>query len=188
MILCLGRGRWRVLSPELPPNPRQARRLQIQPARNAPLREDAYPATVPELLAAVCFGVGGWWLFRSVRTLARGVLSRSWPTTRGVIVASKVVKKFNSHADEVWREELEYSYSVAGTRYRGTRRRFGVPAAFDWNDGLAQPLRPGDDVDVVYGRSRPSVSALRRGFSPFAVLPLVAGAMLIWIGVRLLAF
>lgn len=138
------------------------------------------------VLAAVFLGVGGWWLFRSVRTLLRGVRSRSWPTTNGVITASRVVKKLNSHADEVWREELEYSYSVAGTNYRGTRRRFGVPAAFDWNDAKQQPLRLGDPVDVVYSASSPSVSALRRGFSPFAVLTLIAGGILVWLGLQLL--
>lgn len=139
-----------------------------------------------ELVAAVCLGVGAWWMFRSVRTLVRGVLSRSWPTTNGVITASRVVKKFNSHGDEVWREELEYSYSVAGTKYRGTRRRFGVPAAFDWNAAREEPLRRGDRVDVVYSASTPSVSALRRGFSPFAVLTLIAGGILVWMGVQLL--
>ena len=139
-----------------------------------------------ELIAATFVTVGVWWILRSTRTLVRGVLSRAWPATEGIIDAAKVVKKFNSKAREVWREELEYSYDVAGTRFRGTRRRFGVPARYDWNDERIQPLRQGETVTVVYSTSNPSVSALQRGFSPFAFLPIIGGALMIWFGVRLL--
>jgi hypothetical protein len=141
---------------------------------------------VPEVLAAVCFAVAAWWLFRSVRALLRGLGSRSWPSTDGRVVASRVVRKLDSDDQEVWRETLRYAYSVAGTPYRGRRRRFGVPAALDWNDAGQSPLRRGDRVAVIYHPSRPAVSALHRGVSPFAVLPMLAGGLLTWLGIRLL--
>jgi hypothetical protein len=141
---------------------------------------------VLELIGAAGVTVGVWWILRSVRTLVRGALSRAWPETAGVIDAAKVVKKFNSRAREVWREELEYSYGVGGTRYRGTRRRFGVPARYDWNDAQTRPLRQGETVSVVYSTSNPALSALQRGFSPFAFLPMIGGGLMIWFGVRLL--
>lgn len=136
-------------------------------------------------LATLCFAVGGWWIFRSLRTLVRGVLSRDWPATDGEIRSVKVVKKFNSKGREVWREDLEYKYSVNGTRHRGTRRRFGVPSRYDWNHLSEQPMRRGDHVEVIYSEANPTVSALRRGFSPFAIIPLIAGAGMIWAGVNL---
>ena len=136
-------------------------------------------------LAAVCILVGAWWIFRSVQSLARGVRSRRWPATDGEIRSVKVVKKFNREGEEVWREELEYKYSVEGKLHRGTRRRFGVPARYDWNPMSEQPMRRGERVEVIYSAANPAVSALRRGYSPFALIPLVAGTAILWAGVKL---
>jgi hypothetical protein len=141
---------------------------------------------VPALFAALCFAVGGWWVFRSLLTLIRGVRSRNWPVIRGEVASARVVRKIDGDDAEVWREELEYRYSIDGRHYRGTRRRFGVPARYDWNDQSTQPLRRGDSVDVIYNAARPSVSALHRGFSPFALIPLIAGAVLLWLGMSML--
>jgi hypothetical protein len=138
------------------------------------------------LIATVCFVIGGWWIFRSAQSLLRGIFSRNWPATEGEVVSVKVVKKFNRRGREVWREELEYKYVVDGTRYRATRRQFGVPARYDWNHGHTEPLRRGDRVDVIYNASSPGSSALERGFSPFAFIPIVAGAWIVWMGVKLL--
>lgn len=46
--------------------------------------------------------------------------------------------------------------------------------------------RRGEHVDVYYSPSRPSVSALQRGSSPFALLTLGGGGVIVWIGVQLL--
>ena len=146
----------------------------------------AYPSCVFETIAGLCFVVGGWWVFRCVQAILRGVLSRNWPETEGRIRSVKIVKKFNRRGREIWREELEYAYAVNGTRYRGTRRQFGVPARYDWNHNRPEPFRKGDAVDVIYSASRPSVSALQRGFSPFVFIPLIAGAWILWMGVKAL--
>jgi hypothetical protein len=138
------------------------------------------------IVAAICFSVGGWWVFRSVQALIRGVRSRRWPVTEGEVRSVKVVKKFNRRGREIWREELEYKYSVGGIRHRGTRRQFGVPARYDWNHGHTEPLQRGDRVEVIYRAANPGLSALQRGASPFALIPLVLGAGIVWAGVRLL--
>jgi hypothetical protein len=46
--------------------------------------------------------------------------------------------------------------------------------------------RRGERVDVYYSPSRPTVSALQRGSSPFALLTLGGGGVIVWIGFRLL--
>jgi hypothetical protein len=128
-----------------------------------------------------------WW--KALRALVRGRLSRAWPTTNGVILAARVVKKRNSKAREVWRHELQYSYSVAGEAYRGSRVRFGVPNAFLWlapSDPSFQRFRRGARVAVHHSPSRPSVSALQTGVSPFAYLTLACGGVSAWMGFRLL--
>ena len=139
-----------------------------------------------EGIGALFLVVGAWWLFRCVLTMARGIRSRNWPATTGEIRAVKIAKKFNRRGREIWREELEYEYSVNGKSYRGTRRQFGVPARYDWNHGRQEPCRKGDVVDVIHSASRPSVSALVRGFSPFVFIPLVVGSWIVWMGVRFL--
>ena len=135
------------------------------------------------LLAAVGF----WW--NGLRAIVYGLRSKSWPATSGVIRAARVVKKHNAKGMEVWRHELEYSYTVEGASYRGTRIRFGVPASLLWlnpKDPSFQQFRPGATVAVIHNPSRPSVSTLQPGYSPFAFLTLAAGGVAAWVGVWLL--
>jgi hypothetical protein len=137
------------------------------------------------LVAAGCLLVGAWGVWKSMRALLRGVMSRSWPVAAGVIQKAKVVKSRNSEGDEVSRQDLEYSYSVRGRTYRKTRVRFGIPRSVMSSDSQHGYHR-GDRVDVYYSPSRPSVSALQRGSSPFALITLGGGGVIVWIGVRLL--
>ena len=145
-----------------------------------------YPnGDVRELIAAGCLMIGGWFVFKSVLALTRGLQSRTWPAATGVIRAVKTVKSLNSDADEISRQELEYSYSVGRQSFRGTRVRFGVPRALAWSQS-GPAYRRGDSVVVRHSPSRPAISALQTGFSPFALLTLAAGGAIVWMGVRLL--
>jgi len=133
------------------------------------------------LLAASCF-------WRGLLSVVRGRLSRAWPTTKGLIRKARVVKKHNSKGIEVWRHEIEYSYSVGRRAYLGTRVRFGIPNALSWSDPTSRSFRPfhkGARVKVHHSPLRPSVSALETGFSPFVFLTLAAGGVLAWMGFRL---
>jgi hypothetical protein len=76
-------------------------------------------STVRELLAGGCLLLGGWWVLSGVRSFVLGLLSRRWPKANGVIRKAKVVTSRNSEGDELTWQELEYSYSVSGRRYRG---------------------------------------------------------------------
>ena len=138
-----------------------------------------------ELVAAVCLMIGGSLAFVSLRAVMRGVHSRSWPMTRGVVARARVVKSRNSDADEVWREEIEVTYSVGTTKYRCKRAQFGIPRALTWS---AKPsgLRKGSSVEVYYDPRRPSLSVLQRGFSPFALFAAAVGGVMLWTGSRLL--
>jgi hypothetical protein len=138
-----------------------------------------------ELIGAACLLVGGWCMWKSMRALVRGVMSRSWPVAAGVILTTKLVKKRNSEGDEVSHQDLEYSYSVHGRTYRKTRVRFGIPRSMMYSNSQ-HGYRRGEHVDVYYSPARPSVSALQRGSSPFALITLGGGGFLVWIGFRLL--
>jgi len=137
-----------------------------------------------ELIAVGCLLVGAWCLFEGIRAVVLGLLSRTWPEATGSVKAAKTVKKLNSEGDEVSREELEYSYSVDRKPYRGTRIRFGIPRALSWSAPSRAPSRPGESVPVYYSPSWPSISALRRGVSPFVILTIAAGAFIGWLGIQ----
>ena len=142
-----------------------------------------------EVMGTGLLFIAAWFWWKSVRAIVRGVRSRSWPTANGVIKAAEVVKKYNSRGREVWRQKIEYSYSVGADVYRGTRIQFGIPNSLLWN-APAHPsfrlFRRKEAVDVFYSPSRPSIAALQRGYSTFVFVTLAAGAPLVWMGVRLL--
>jgi len=142
-----------------------------------------------EIVAGGCLLTAVWFWWKGLRAIVHGLRSKSWPATSGVIRAARVVKKHNSKGIEVWRHEIEYSYSVEGASYRGTRLRFGIPASLLWlnpSDPSFQQFRSGATVAVIHDPSRPSVSALQPGYSPFALLTLVAGGVIAVVGVWLL--
>ena len=139
------------------------------------------------VFAALFLLIGGILLLRGLVAIVRGRQARSWPSVTGEIKAVKVVRSLNRKGGEKWRQELEYSYSVAGTKYRGTREIFGAPRKLAWtSDRSRTPYERREKVDVFYSASRPSLSTIRQGVSGFANLAIVVGGILIWKGVLLL--
>lgn len=138
-----------------------------------------------QLIAAACLMVGGWLVFISSRAVMHGIHSRSWPKTKGVVASIRVVKSQNSEGDDVWRDEIEYTYSVGTATYRCKRYQFGIPRTLTWS-AKSTGLRKGSSVEISYDPKRPSVAVLHRGFSPFALLTAAAGGAILWIGSRLL--
>lgn len=137
-----------------------------------------------ELLAGGCLLLGGWWMLSGVRSFVLGLLSRRWPKANGVIRKAKVVTSRNSEGDELTWQELEYSYSVSGRSYRGTRVRMGVPRRIASSG--QQLRRRGESVAVYHSRSRPALSVLHRGVSPFVIITVASGGAFVWVGIKLL--
>jgi hypothetical protein len=139
-----------------------------------------------ELLAITFLFLGGWCAIGGGRSLVLGLRSRSWPLANGAIRKVKLLQSRSSEGDDVSWQELEYTYSVNGRAYRNTRVRIGVPSRLASSARPSEFFRRGESVAVYYSKSRPSVSALRRGASPFVLIPLTAGAVAAWIGMQLL--
>lgn len=139
-----------------------------------------------ELIAGGLLFVGGWCLVSGLRAVMLGFLSRRWPEADGVIRKAKVVRSRNSEGDEMARQELEYTYSVGGRRYRGTRVRFGLPRRLSSTNQPSPLFRRGERVAVFHSSSRPAVSVLTRGVSPFVLIPLISGGAVVLAGIRLL--
>jgi hypothetical protein len=139
-----------------------------------------------ELIAIGVLLLGGWCISSGTLALVRGQRSRTWPTTPGVVESANVRKKLNSEGDEVSRQELEYSYVVGGKKYRSSRVRFGLPRGLTWTAQPIPMLRRGDHVPVFHNPSRPSLSTLQPGASPFVVVLMTVGGVILWLGMRLL--
>ena len=91
--------------------------------------------------------------------------------------------------EEVWRHDLEYSYSVNGRDYNGRRVRFGTPNSLLWfapSDPSFRLFRARARVAVHHSPDRPSISVLQPGVSPFVLVSVTAAAFLAWVGYFLL--
>jgi hypothetical protein len=139
-----------------------------------------------ETVAAFLLVLGGWGAFKSIRALARGHRSHHWPSAPGHVRKVEVFKKFNRRSQPVARQEVAYSYEVGAAKYQATRLKFGVPGRFSWFAEPFVPFRRGERVDVVHDPDAPAVSALDRGYSPFAFITLLGASWIFWMGVRML--
>ena len=142
---------------------------------------------ISNVLAVLLLLAAGWCLCGALFASMRGLRSRSWPSTHGVVRTVRVLKKLNSEGEEVSRSEIEYSYSVHSHSYVGRRVRFGIPSRVSWSPvSSSQQFRPGAGVTVHYSPSRPSLSTLQPGLSPFVLSYLLAGAALLYAALQLL--
>lgn len=137
------------------------------------------------VIAVAGFLLGSWVMVASVRAIVRGVVSQSWPTATGVIETVTTEKKLNSEGDEVSRQRVVYSYCVGAKTYRGARVRFGLPRTLQWSLSPAT-FRDGDSVAVIHNPSRPEISTLQRGFSPFVLFALLAASLIVWGSIQVL--
>ncbi|SIQ18143.1 DUF3592 domain-containing protein [Aquipseudomonas alcaligenes] len=92
--------------------------------------------------------------------------SREWPTTEGVITASRIDRQL---ADSAYRSgyeyevRVEYSYQVDGVRYQGNRLRI-QPAEYSSASSARRELMQypvGGKVRVYYNPQQPERSLLK---------------------------
>jgi hypothetical protein len=133
--------------------------------------------------------MSAWCWLTSLRSVVCGRRSSSWPTAKGTIRRARIVKKYDGEGREVWRHDLEYSYSANGRAYSGRRVRFGIPNSLLWlapSDPSFRLFRTKARVAVRHSPRHPSISTLQTGVSPFVFVSFTAGAFLAWIGFWLL--
>jgi len=135
---------------------------------------------------AVGFGLLGYGLWAAKRS----VEAAEWPTTRGAL--ERITFKGNSDSDGATHQVLvEYTYTVAGKPYRGSRLAFGYGASAGKkaHEEIEQKLKNAKSVDVRYDPFDPSSSVLSFGFHrtiqialAFAItwLAFVSGFALLW--------
>lgn len=143
--------------------------------------------SVVSLILGIAFLVMGTFF------VLEGKRSESWPSVQGVIVKSMVkqkTKEMDRPMSTNTRREIsgtsyypaiEYTYSVAGTQYEGTR--IGLMSrgyALRRSANVAVAKYPvGKSVTVFYDASIPSQSVLEPGGTPLLYVLPVLGALFV---------
>ncbi|MEO4047895.1 DUF3592 domain-containing protein [Pseudomonas sp. CAU 1711] len=96
--------------------------------------------------------------------------SRDWPTTEGVIIASRIASSHKTSTEKGWRGNryeyevrVQYSYSVGGVNYTGHRLRIR-PTKYGFEQNARRELAEypvGQRVRVYYDPKQPERSLLK---------------------------
>jgi hypothetical protein len=136
------------------------------------------------VLLAICFGVIGHGLY--VRHIA-GV-AESWPKAEGKILRCEFVKLKSRDSSQWFAVKVEYSYTVAGTPYRGTELEFRGSEARGLDDAqrIYNSLRTATSYPVSYDPARPARAVLLYGADGSSMLSIFIGAVLSLVLIALL--
>ena len=110
-------------------------------------------------------------------TLANSIQSLTWPSTKGIIVKSVLIRKGSgtNSAGRSFKWDIEYSLSVNNVNYTGDTVNF--ESKQDPNRDIAKKFiakyRPGAKVDVYYKPSNPKESCLEPGLTRFMLVTLL---------------
>ncbi len=130
---------------------------------------------------------GGVFVFLSLRDILRGLSSRGWPTTRGVVLASHAGGSL-AGAGFVRRgrygPKVTYRYTVEGREYISDVRSFAGAGGSSGSGGrrLAEAYPDGTEVTVHYHPGNPQLSVLLPGIGVIGFVPMAAGVWLLVLG------
>ncbi len=121
----------------------------------------------------------------------RSTHAATWPTTEGVL--DKIVLTSKSGTDEkpTYQVQVEYTYTVDGTEYHGSRLAYGYVAStgYEVHKEIHDKLKDAEIVDVRYDPNDPATSTLSFGIHRsirfilgFAItwLSFIIGFTLVW--------
>jgi hypothetical protein len=118
--------------------------------------------------AVVFGGVGFFLLVRLIMAFRLASQSQGWTSTMGQIKISKVQFKDNNGADSYpatsYLPNVEYSFTVMGLKYRGTRIAFGmdITGTRSKAEKIINRFPAGSAVVVYYDPNNPAESVLEQ--------------------------
>jgi hypothetical protein len=118
------------------------------------------------LLAVLVLGLiaGGVW-----HVWSRQQASRSWPAVEGEVVSARIVESDdgsnNGEGSRRFTVEVEYTYTLGGQRYRGTRIRYAHQGHRERSEAEAElaGYAPGRRLKVFHDPADPAQSVLVQG-------------------------
>ena len=125
------------------------------------------------LFYAVGFGVLGY----GIRSLILSNTAKTWPTTEGDVESCTITESSDSDGT-TYKVDVQYSYTVAGTRYAGDRIAFGYAGSSGRtaHQEIADRLSGAKTVHVRYDPANPSRAVLSFGLNRSTIFMLVFGA------------
>ena len=140
------------------------------------------------------FTYGAWLMFiGEVGDIVRGFASKSWSSTQGVVLSSRVSS--SPGLDVIWHPVVTYQYTVDDRAFEGdviafhslSGPRVGGSNRADVQE-MADGYAVGTTVEVYYDPQDPAVSVLQPGasytniFGPvFSLVVLVIGISILWL-------
>ncbi|MBT6155636.1 MAG: DUF3592 domain-containing protein, partial [Planctomycetaceae bacterium] len=123
---------------------------------------------------------GGFFAYRSWE-------SKSWPTTDGKIIESRVEREKSvgdSVDDQQYKAVVKYEFTVEGTEYTSDRVAFGIGTSNHRSDAkkIVNEYPARRTVAVHYSPDDPSDAVLEAGMGGFAIIILIVGPIILLSG------
>jgi hypothetical protein len=137
------------------------------------------------IIVSLCFfAVGLVIIYNGIDSLMMANQAKSWPTTEGTIKSSSCEYYFDwsfLNDGSFYFTHVNYSYTVAGTSYKGDRIAFGYTGS-GWqgpNQRIADKLSSSKTVLVRYDPGKPSMAVLSCGLHGSIIRTLLVGTWII---------
>ncbi len=129
------------------------------------------------LFISLFFVVGFGILGCGIRSLILSNTAKTWPTAEGRVETCKVTEASDSDGT-TYKVDVQYSYTVAGTRHTGDRIAFGYSGSSGRtaHQEIADRLSGAKTVLVRYDPALPSRAVLSYGLNRSTIFLLVFGA------------
>ncbi len=112
--------------------------------------------------------LGALFLVSGIRKLRTVDVSKSWPTTTGLIKHSEVVyQESHDSGSGTYKAVVLYEYAVSGNRYNNDLVAYGENGSSDIShqNDIANKYREGEEVTVYYSPQEPGESVLEPGIN-----------------------
>ena len=137
------------------------------------------------------FGIGVYGSGIASRDMLRGIASRHWATTGGVVISATISESTGSETrtrSTRYGARIVYEYQVANHTYTGTRKTFNDASAdLSYAQSILNCYPPGRKVTVHYAPDQPAQAVLTPGIADMIWLPVLGGGIFLATGVMILA-
>jgi len=139
------------------------------------------------LLDGFCIVAGGAGLTYNAWSVFQSWAAQRWPVISGVVTSTNMEVK-PSRLGHYYEPHISYTYTVAGTTYKGELRRFGESDYSIRSSAEARLARytVGAPVKVHYDPNDPDLAILELGLSPWTYIYAVGSAGILTVGIVLL--
>ena len=144
---------------------------------------------VPSLFGALVLALGTSSAWKAANSALLARRAANWPTSPARVESAEIRERVGRRGARFYRVEVRYTYNVAGTDYQGNviSPMYISSGSRASAQDLAAHLQPGKSVQVSSDPLQPQNSMLVTGFLASASSPLLAGGLLLLVGLFLIS-